>query len=323
MLQTRLMTLAGALAAALLTTAAVAADWPDKSKAINFIVAYPPGGGTDTTARVMVPLLEKELGVPVQIVNKGGAGGQIGFGELARARPDGYTIGYLILPTVPSIYLDPDRQATFSRKSFDLVAMQDSDPGVLVVQASSPFKSLQDFVDAAKVSPGKIRVATSGIMSDDHIAAMMTEKAAGVKFATVHFDGGGPSRTALLGGHVDGLYSNASEVHSQVNGKELRIIAVFDPKRSRFYPDVKTADEQSYVVHSGVYRGVGAPIGVPTQARDVLAAALKKVITGEEFTKRMQAIYYDTLYMESAAYAKFWDDFEGGAKAWVDMGKQK
>lgn len=320
---TRLTTIAGALAATLLATAAIGADWPDKSRVINFIVAYPPGGGTDTTARVMTPLLEKALGVPVQIVNKGGAGGQIGFSELARARPDGYTIGYLILPTVPTIYLDPDRQATFSRKSFDLIVMQDSDPGVLAVQTSSPFKTLQDFVNAAKAAPAKIRIATSGIMSDDHIAAMMTEKAAGVKFATVHFDGGGPSRTAILGGHVDGLYTNASEIRAQVSGNELRILAVLDSKRSRFYPDVKTAEEQGYRVVSGVYRGVGAPVGVPKQARDVLVSALKKVITGEEFTRRMQNISYDTLYMESAAYAKFWDDFEGGAKAWVEMGKQK
>ena len=309
--------------AALFAGTATAADWPSKSRVINFIVAYPPGGGTDTTARVMVPLLEKELGIPVQIVNKGGAGGQIGFAEIARAKPDGYTIGYLILPTVPTIYFDPDRQATFSRKSFDLIAMQDSDPGVLVVQGKGPYQTLQQFLDDAKARPGKVRVATSGIMSDDHIAAMITEKAAGVQFATVHFDGGGPSRTAILGGHVEGLYSNASEIRSQVAAGELRILAVLDDKRSRFYPDVKTAAEQGYKVVSGVYRGVGAPVGVPKQARDVLVAALKKVITGEEFTKRMENISYDTLYMDSAAYAKFWDQFESGAKAWVTMGKQK
>ncbi|NVO12625.1 MAG: tripartite tricarboxylate transporter substrate binding protein [Rhodoplanes sp.] len=310
------------IAAAALAATAAGAEYPIKSRAINFVVAFPPGGGTDTTARVMVPLLEKELGVPVQIVNKGGAGGQIGFGEIARAKPDGYTIGYLILPTVPTIYFDPDRQATFSRKSFDLLAMQDSDPGVLAVQTSSPYKTFQDFIDAAKATPAKIKVCTSGIMSDDHIAAMMTERAAGVKLAIVHFDGGGPSRTAILGGHVDGYYGNASEIRSQVAGGELRILAVLDGKRNRFYPDVKTAEEQGYRIVSGVYRGVAAPVGMPKEARDVLTNALKKVITGDEFVKRMENISYDALYMDSAGYNAFWNDFEAGAKSWVEMGKQ-
>jgi tripartite-type tricarboxylate transporter receptor subunit TctC len=319
----RWMTIVGAVAATMLATAAVGADWPDKSRVINFIVAYPPGGGTDTTARVMTPLLEKELGVPVQIVNKGGAGGQIGFGELARARPDGYTIGYLILPTVPTIYLDPDRQAAFSRKSFDLIAMQDSDPGVLAVQVSSPFKTLKDFVDAAKAAPGKVRVATSGIMSDDHIAAMMAQQAGGVKFAIVHFDGGGPSRTAVLGGHVEAYFGNASEIRSQVTGGELRILSVFDKKRSRFYPDIKTAEEQGYPIFSGVHRGVAMPAGASKEVRAYLVEALKRVITGDEFAKRMEKISYDPLYMDPQKYSAFWSEYELGAKKWVEMGKQK
>ena len=114
-----------------LSGSAQAKTYPDKSRSVNVIVAYPPGGGTDVAARVMTPLLEKEMGIPVVVLNKGGAGGQIGFTEIARSRPDGYTIGYLIIPTVITTYLDPDRKAVFSRKSFELLAMQDHDPGVL------------------------------------------------------------------------------------------------------------------------------------------------------------------------------------------------
>lgn len=315
--------LIAALLSGVAGTAGAASAYPDKSRSINFIVAYPPGGGTDTTARVMTPLLEKEMGLPVTIINKGGAGGQLGFTEIARAKPDGYTIGYLILPTVITIYLDPDRKAVFSKKSFDLLAMQDSDPGVIGVKGDSPYKTLKELMDAAKAKPGTIRACTSGIMSDDHIAAMMTEQVVGVKLAIVHFDGGGPSRTAVLGGHVEIYYGNASEIRSQVMGGEMRILAVMDKKRSRFYPEVKTAEEQGYPVFSGVHRGVGMPVGAPKEVREYLIKALKNVITGDEFTKKMEKILYDTLYMDPQKYSAFWSDYETGAKKWVEMGKQK
>jgi tripartite-type tricarboxylate transporter receptor subunit TctC len=107
------------------------ASFPDKARTLTHIVAYPPGGGTDVTARLLAPMLEKELGIQAQVLNKPGAGGQIGFTEIARSRPDGYTIGNLILPTVITTYLDPQRKAVFSRKSFELLALQDNDPGII------------------------------------------------------------------------------------------------------------------------------------------------------------------------------------------------
>ena len=172
-----------------LSESAQAKTYPDKSRSVNVIVAYPAGGGTDVAARVMTPLLEKEMGVPVVVLNKGGAGGQIGFTEIARSKPDGYTIGFLIIPTVITTYLDPDRKAVFSRKSFELLAVQDRDPGVLAVKADSPYKTMKDLMDAAKAKPGSIRACTAGILSDDHMAVMMAEQLGGVKFAVVHFDG--------------------------------------------------------------------------------------------------------------------------------------
>ena len=127
-----------------------AAAFPEKGRTLTHIVAYPPGGGTDVTARLLAPMLEKELGIQVQVLNKGGAGGQIGFTELVRSKPDGYTIGNLILPTVITTYLDPTRKAVFSRKSFQLLALQDNDPGIIAVKATGPFKTLKDLIDAAK-----------------------------------------------------------------------------------------------------------------------------------------------------------------------------
>ena len=304
-----------------LSESAQAKTYPDKSRSVNVIVAYPAGGGTDVAARVMTPLLEKEMDVPVVVLNKGGAGGQIGFTEIARSKPDGYTIGFLIIPTVITTYLDPDRKAVFSRKSFELLAVQDRDPGVLAVKADSPYKTMKDLMDAAKAKPGSIRACTAGILSDDHMAVMMAEQLGGVKFAVVHFDGVVPGRIAVLGGHVEAFFGNASELRSQVSGGVMRILSVFDKKRSRYYPDVPTAEEQGYPMFSGVYHGIGMPAGAPREVRDFLVQALKRVITGDEFPKRMEKMSYEPVYMDTEQYSAFWAEYEAGAKKWVEMGK--
>jgi tripartite-type tricarboxylate transporter receptor subunit TctC len=297
---------------------APAASFPEKGRPITLIVAYPPGGGTDVTGRLLAPMMEKELGTSVQVLNKPGAGGQVGYTELSRSRPDGYTIGYLILPTVITTYLDPSRQSVFSRKSFELLALQDNDPGIIAVKDNSPYKTLKDLIDAAKANPGKIRTTTSGILSDDHIAAMTTEQVAGVKFAIVHFDGSAPGRNAVLGGHVEVFYGNVSEMQAQVASGEIRLLAVMDPKRTKFFPEVKTAEEQGYKIYSGVHRGIGMPAGAPKEVRDALAETLKKIITGDEFRARMEKLCYAPLYMDPQTYANFWTDYEVQAKKWVE-----
>jgi tripartite-type tricarboxylate transporter receptor subunit TctC len=305
-----------------LSVSAQVKTYPDKSRPVNVIVAYPPGGGTDVAARVMTPLLEKEMGTPVVVLNKSGAGGQIGFTEIARSRPDGYTIGFLIIPTVITTYLDPERKALFSRKSFELLAMQDRDPGVLAVKGDSPYKTMKDLMDAAKAKPESIRACTAGILSDDHMAIMMAEQLGGVKFAVVHFDGVAPARIAVLGGHVEAFFGNASEIRSQVSGGIMRILSVFDKKRSRYYPDIKTAEEQGYPMFSGVHHGIGMPVGAPKEVRDYLVEALKRVITSDPFAQRMEKMSYEPVYMDPEQYSAFWSEYESGAKKWVEIGKK-
>jgi tripartite-type tricarboxylate transporter receptor subunit TctC len=306
-----------------LPAAAPGAGFPEKGRPVTHIVAYPPGGGTDVTARLLAPLLEKELGTPVQVLNKPGAGGQVGFTELSRSRPDGHTIGNLILPTVITTYLDPQRKAVFSRKSFQLLALQDNDPGIIAVKADGPYKNLKDLIDAAKAKPGTIRTTTSGILSDDHIAAMITEEVAGVKFAVVHFDGSAPGRTAVLGGHVEAFYGNVSEMEAQVRSGEMRLLAVMDRQRTKFYPDLKTAEEQGYKIYSGVHRGIGMPAGAPKEVVDALAGALAKVIPSEEFKGRMEKLTYAPMYMDPQKYAAFWVDYEAQATQWVEWAKAR
>jgi tripartite-type tricarboxylate transporter receptor subunit TctC len=303
-------------------TANAASMYPDKSRSVNYICPYPEGGSASVSGRIVAAMLEKELGIPVEVVIKAGAGGQVGVTELARSKPDGYTIGLIVFPTVETTYNDPDRTAIFSRKRFDLLGSHMKDPGVIAVKADSPYKTLKDFMDAAKAKPGSIRTTTSGILSDDHIAAMKAEQAGGVKFAIVHFDGATPGRTAVLGGHVEAYFGNASEVLGQVRGGQMRILAMLDSERSKFFPDVKTAEEQGYPIISGVQHGVAMPAGAPKEARDVLVAAYKKAVPSDEFVDRMAKVALASLYLDPQAYSAFWSEYEKGIVKWIAIGKQ-
>ncbi len=155
--------LAGAtLALAALTGTASAQQFPDKP--IQLMVAFPAGGSTDVAARIVAAIAEKALGQSIVVVNKGGAGGQIGWTELVRQKPDGYYIGFINLPATNTVILDPERKAIFTEKDFTPIINQVLDPGVIWVRADSPYKTVQDLIDAAKKSPGTIRAATTGIL---------------------------------------------------------------------------------------------------------------------------------------------------------------
>lgn len=302
---------------------AASKTYPDKNRSITWVCPYPEGGSASVTGRLISAMLEKEVGIPVEVVIKAGAGGQVGVTALARSKPDGYTIGNIIFPTVITTYNDPDRKAIFSRKSFDLLGTYMKDPGVIAVKADSPFKTLKDLLNAAKAKPGAIRTTTAGILSDDHIAGMKMQDAAGVKWSIVQFNGAAPSRVAVLGGHVEAFFGNASEIIGQVKGGEMRILAVMDDTRSQFYPDVPTAKEQGYPVISGVVQGCAMRAGAPKQARDFLAAAFKRVVTSDEFAKRMEKVGLARMYMSPKEYSAFWSEYEKGIVKWVKIYKKQ
>ncbi|MGW7682290.1 Bug family tripartite tricarboxylate transporter substrate binding protein [Kribbella sp. NPDC054772] len=160
--------------------------WPRKGKPVQLIVAFAPGGAVDTAARLVVPVLEKELGITVEVVNKPGAGGQVGYTFLTSAKPDGYTIGATGSPSVVVSPLDPARGAKYDRQSFQPLGMQVIDPAVIGVAPDSPYSSVKDLVDAAKAKPGTITVSTTGLQTGEHFAAADMEQKSGAKFALVH-----------------------------------------------------------------------------------------------------------------------------------------
>ncbi len=160
-----------------------AADYP--TKAIMLQVAYPPGGSTDVGARIIASIAEKEMGQPIVVINKGGAGGQIGWTELARQKPDGYYLGMINLPHLPTTILDPERKATFRGEDIVPIISQAVDPTLVSVRTGGPWKTLKDLVNDAKKRPGQIPAGIVGYLQDDEIGCLQLEEAAGIQFAVI------------------------------------------------------------------------------------------------------------------------------------------
>lgn len=298
-------------------------SFPAKGKAISIIVPFPPGGGTDIAARVLAPLLEKELGVPVQIVNKAGAGAQTGLAELALAKPDGYTVGYTNLPAAVLIYLDPERKATFTLKSFQPVANQVRNSVVAAVQSGSPYKSMKDLIDAAKASPDKIKVGTPGVMSPAYLGILQLQEVTGAKFRIVNFEGGAPLVTALLGGQIDVGFPVIPEILSHSKSGLLRVLGIMDDDVSKLLPDAKTMASQGYQVSMPTSLGISAPAGTPREIVDILSGAAKKAIATEEHQKKVAELGYDLFYQDPGQFSKFWADYEIKIQSLMQLAKEQ
>lgn len=310
--------------ALLLSGAATAQTYPAPGKPITTIVPSTAGGGTDTAARLLAPLLEKELGVPVEIVNKPGASMQIGMGEAARAKPDGYTLVWSVLPTFASIYLDEDRKSPFKRDSLKPIAMYYGAPFGIVVQGNSPYKNLKDLVEAAKASPGKLRSGTTGFMSTGHFANIAFQQGTDSKMATVNFQGGGPQLTALLGGHIDVGFNSIGELLTQHKSGSVRIIAVMDSKRSPLLPEVPTVTEAGFqAAPIGSDIGLSAPARTPDAVIQRLSQAMQKVMADKQLNAKMLELGNTVTYLDAASYSKFWDDVDVRFKPLIEAARKQ
>jgi tripartite-type tricarboxylate transporter receptor subunit TctC len=284
------------------------AAYPTKGKAITLIVPWAPGGPADTGTRILAPIFEKELGTRIEIVNRGGAATQIGMTELVRSKPDGYTIGQVSLPTLASLYLNPEREAVFTRESFSPIAMYQNDPGAIAVRADSPYKDLKSLVEAAKANPGKVKVAVSGVLSGNHLQMLLLEKEADArkKFAMVVLDSGAAMNTNLLGGHVDCASYQVSDAAVKHKEGQMRLIAVMAKERSPILPEVRTAEEQGYKIYWGSSRGWAAPAGTRKEIVEIFNNAVKRATENAEVKQKFGQAALALQYMGPEDYAKHW-----------------
>ena len=233
--------------------------------------------------------------------------------------PTATTLGFLNLPAVNTIILDPERKAAFNVDSFIPIVNQVLDPGLIWVKGDSPYKTLADLTEAARKAPGKISACTTGILSDDHLAILMVQEAAKCEFRIVHFDGGAQQITGVLGGHVDCAFDNVGGVFKRVQSGEVRGLAVTDVERSKFLPQVPCTKELGLpTVISSSTRGVGAPKGTPADVVKVVETAFLKAIKSPEMLQKMDAVGLALKPMVGAEYAKYYADTQAQAKKYTE-----
>lgn len=305
-----LAALVAALAVCAFAAPAAASDFPIKGKPIEMIVPFGAGGPTDGAARLLATSLEQKLGVPVTVLNRPGASTQLGATQLARAKPDGHTIGFVSLPQLITAYLDPARKAVFSRKDLQPFALHVSDPITIAVRADSPHKTLADLVAALKKAPSAVKGGTGGFMGTTHLAYLEMERLAGVKFALVNFEGSAPGLAALLGGHIDVHMDTVAGAFARVKAGEIRVLAVADSVENAFLPGVKTFEAQGVPMRFAAARGLALPAGTPGAIEKTLGDAVRAIIDTEEHRQKMTAMGQSLRHLGPEAFSKFWADSE-------------
>lgn len=312
-----------ALGSTLLPASARAQTYPNRP--INLLVAAPAGGSTDVGARVVASIAEKLIGQSVVVVNKGGAGGQVGWTELALAKPDGYTIGFVVMPGMNTQVLDPDRAALFTEASFLPVINQVLDPGLIWVRADSPFKTFADLAAAAKASPGTIRASTTGILSDDHLNILITEEAVpGAVFRIVHLEGSAAQLKETLGGNVDVSFDNVGGALKPIKAGQARALMVTNSVRSSFLPDVPSSAELGHpTIISSSTRGIVVPKGTPAGVIKTLTDVLSKAMADPEHNSRLEAQGLTVKVMVGEEYAAYYRKAHEQARKYVASAKAR
>ena len=272
--------------------AAGTAGFPNKR--ITYNICFNPGGESDITARFQEGPLKKILGVDIAINYKIGGGGALCWADLVKTKPDGYTIAGHNLPHTA---LQPLEMGNAGYQTLDLkqIYFFESTPNLLLVRTDSPFKTLKDFVEFAKKTPGAVTVGGSGSSSANDLGTTMLNKAAGIQLTYVPFGGTGSAVPALLGSHVTALMSY-STMGIQYAGK-FRALAIASETRMDVLSDVPTFKEQGYDVVEGAYRGVAAPPGTPDDVVKILADAFEKVHKDPEVKKKMDQNGFKTEFL--------------------------
>lgn len=279
----------------------VASTWKP-TKDIKVIVAYKTGSGTDTSARVLLANAKKYIGQSLVVENLDGADGKIGYTALARAKPDGYTIGFINLPTFTTLALDPD--SPFNIKSVVPICNHLSEPSVVVVKNDSPYNTLQDLIDDCKTR--QLKCSTNGNRASNHTGAQLFAKSAGFEYKAVPYGGTADQLQALSQDEVDFSVPKVGDLTSMVTGDnpELRMLAVFTENRLKKYPDVPTMRELGLIdTWYGSSRALVAPANTPQEIIDFYAEAFKKTMEDQKCIDDHELAGFSMAYMGPDALA--------------------
>lgn len=277
-----------------------AAAYPEKP--INMIIVFTAGGSSDVQARIMQKYWNKYAPQPWVFVYKPGAGGIIGSTEIAKARPDGYTIGGL---NVPHIILQSLAQnAQYSPESFKYICQVVNDPQCIAVRKDSPFKSTREIIDYATAHPGKIRVGLVGPLSGHHVMYLEYQKKfPKAKLTNVFYKGAADQNAALLGGEIDMIFGNINDVMRSID--EFRVLNVAAEQRNAFVPDSPTLREEGIDMVSDIRRCFAAPKDIQPERLETLRALFKQICEDPDYLADMKKAGQPTEYMDGEAFAAY------------------
>jgi tripartite-type tricarboxylate transporter receptor subunit TctC len=297
------------LLASLLTGAtgwcAAQAAWPGKP--ITMIVPFPPGGLADLVARPVAEAMSRDLGQPVVIENKAGAGGGIGMGLAAKARPDGYTI----LLALSSLTVIPEADVLLGRPTMlaltDLrpIARFTADPTVLAVRADAPWKTAQQFIEDAKKRPGAINYGSSGNYGTMHVPMEILAQSAGVKMTHIPFTGAGPAVVALLGGQIDAVSSGPATVLQHVKAGKLRVLGHWGNGPLAALPDAPSLKDAGFNAEYAQWSGLFIPQATPEPIAQRLRVAARVAAQDARVKDVILGAGSPVLYQDSAEFEKY------------------
>jgi tripartite-type tricarboxylate transporter receptor subunit TctC len=275
------------------------AAWPQRP--ITMIVPFPPGGVADLVGRPVAAALEKQLGQPVVVENKAGAGGGLGMQQVARARPDGYTI----MMALSSISILPEADRVLGRAPMYLhrdlvpVARFTADPVVLAVRADAPWKSMADFVADARRRPGQIPYGSSGNYGTMHVPMEMLAGRAGVRLLHVPYTGAGPAVVGLLGG--------PSSIAQHLKAGRVRVLGSWGGTRLAALPEVPTLRESGWDLEFSQWAGLFVPAGTPEPVVARLRAASRAILTDTQMLQRFETLGTPLQFMDAPEFAAFYE----------------
>ena len=277
-----------------------AADFPKGP--INYIIPFNPGGQSDVEARLQQPFLEKILGVPIVVNYMPGAGGALAWTKFAQAKPDGYSVCGI---NIPHIILQPlsQKDAAFKTEDLKPLCIFESTPIGLAVKKDSKINSIKDFIEFAKANPGKVTVGISGKLSGHHMASLQFEKMINAKLTLVTFTGAAPQVTALMGGHVEAIWGNSSDLVSY--GDQMKILAIGTDKRMDTLPKVPTFQEQGMKFYPRIDRGVAVPKKTPADISAKLEKAFLETVNMANYHSKIIKAGFMPLVLNSQQAIKY------------------
>ena len=294
------------LLAILFVVASATAQAQYPQRPIQLIVPWGAGGGTDATARIIGSLLEKDLKQPVNVVNRTGGSGVVGHDAIAKATPDGYTIGLI---TVEITMMHHVGLTALTYKDYTPIGLVNADPAAINVRADSPYKSVKDLLAAIKANPGKMKASGTGQGGIWHLAIAGLLKDQGIDpnaLPWVPSNGAAPGMQDMIAGGVDVVPCSLPEARPMIDAGKARALVIMDPNPPALYPNVPTLQKELGTKWAiAAWRVIAAPKGIPPEVQKTLASALKKVYDSKEYKEFMASRGFGVVWADPAGAEKF------------------